>query len=194
MWSVLFPFPASPSNPLLFPSFPSFPSSTPFSMDNLTPPTQSPTATIPPQGSNGLSLNFNVIVITAVLLCALICALGLNSMLQCVVTGTHRAVTEPVEWVASRRHNSGLKRKDMIGLPTSTYAAAGSPSSTTSGCAICLVDFSDGDRLRVLPKCNHRFHVSCIDTWLLSHSSCPTCRHQLKSNDSITSLEILTTM
>ncbi|KAJ4982049.1 hypothetical protein NE237_032886 [Protea cynaroides] len=161
-------------------------------MDKFMPPTQSPTASISSVASNGASLDFNVIVILAAMLCALVCALGLNSMLKCVVRGTHRALTQPVEWVAS--FNSGLQKKDMVALPTSTYASStlsGLPTST-SNCAICLVDFSDGDRIRVLPKCNHHFHVACIDTWLLSHSSCPTCRHQLKYNDSQEPVEIVT--
>ncbi|KAI9108086.1 hypothetical protein K1719_020959 [Acacia pycnantha] len=46
-------------------------------------------------------------------------------------------------------------------------------------CPICLGEFEKGDKVRMLPKCNHGFHVSCIDTWLLSHSSCPNCRHSL---------------
>ncbi|KAL6206258.1 hypothetical protein ACLB2K_023506 [Fragaria x ananassa] len=116
------------------------------------------------------------------------------SLLQCA----NRAITEPVQWVASRRLNSGLKKKEMVALPTSTYSNSSSscPSPSSSpGCAICLVDFSDGDKIRVLPKCNHRFHVVCIDKWLQSHSSCPTCRHRLKSSsDAMLSLsEILTT-
>ncbi|KAH8521262.1 hypothetical protein H0E87_002353 [Populus deltoides] len=105
---------------------------------------------------------------------------------------TRRAVTEPAGWISSRRRNSGLKKKEMVALPTSTYAHQGSPSSA-SGCAICLADFTDGDKIRVLPKCNHRFHADCIDKWLLSHSSCPTCRHRLKSNESVPSLEQIVT-
>lgn len=128
--------------------------------------------------------DFNVMVIVAAIICALLCALGLNSMLQCVVRCANRALTEPVEWMNSRRMNSGLKKKEMVALPTSTYANSGSPSSA-SGCAICLMDFSEGDKIRVLPKCNHRFHIGCIDKWLLSHSSCPTCRNRVKSYDNI---------
>ena len=44
-------------------------------------------------------------------------------------------------------------------------------------CVICLSEFVPGERLRFLPKCNHGFHVRCIDKWLKSHSSCPKCRH-----------------
>lgn len=28
----------------------------------------------------------------------------------------------------------------------------------------------------MLPQCGHGFHVACVDTWLGSHSSCPSCR------------------
>jgi hypothetical protein len=50
-------------------------------------------------------------------------------------------------------------------------------------CVICIEQFQDGDRLRVLP-CEHRFHTSCIDKWLsgsYSHEDCftglcPTCK------------------
>ncbi|XP_030454369.2 E3 ubiquitin-protein ligase Os04g0590900-like [Syzygium oleosum] len=45
-----------------------------------------------------------------------------------------------------------------------------------SDCTVCLSEFSDGETLRVLPKCGHAFHVPCIDTWLRSHTNCPLCR------------------
>lgn len=149
------------------------------------------------QQQQSSAINFNVMVIVAAMLCALVCALGLNSTLQCVFQCTYRALTEPRQWLVSRRQNSGLKKKEVVALPTSTFAinnAGNSPSSSASGtsCAICLVDFIDGDKIRVLPKCNHRFHVACIDKWLLSHSSCPTCRHRLRqkySSESLPSLD-----
>ncbi|OIV98910.1 hypothetical protein TanjilG_07345 [Lupinus angustifolius] len=49
-------------------------------------------------------------------------------------------------------------------------------------CAVCLSDFKDYDSLRLLPKCNHVFHPSCIHSWLCSHVTCPVCRANL--NDS----------
>jgi hypothetical protein len=45
-------------------------------------------------------------------------------------------------------------------------------------CPICIVDFEEGEAVRVLP-CNgaHRFHKECVDPWLLElSSSCPICR------------------
>lgn len=46
-------------------------------------------------------------------------------------------------------------------------------------CAVCLCEFSEKDKLRLLPMCSHAFHISCIDTWLLSNSTCPLCRGTL---------------
>ena len=45
-------------------------------------------------------------------------------------------------------------------------------------CPICIVDFEEGDDLRVLPcEGKHRFHQGCVDPWLLElSSSCPLCR------------------
>ncbi|WVZ65269.1 hypothetical protein U9M48_014664 [Paspalum notatum var. saurae] len=43
-------------------------------------------------------------------------------------------------------------------------------------CAVCLGEFSDGELVRLLPRCAHPFHAPCIDTWLRAHVNCPICR------------------
>ncbi|XP_070053869.1 RING-H2 finger protein ATL2-like [Nicotiana tomentosiformis] len=43
-------------------------------------------------------------------------------------------------------------------------------------CPVCLSQFENGEAGRVLPKCNHSFHIECIDMWFQSHSNCPICR------------------
>ncbi|KAG6911146.1 hypothetical protein DXG01_003886 [Tephrocybe rancida] len=45
-------------------------------------------------------------------------------------------------------------------------------------CPICIMDFEEGDDLRLLPcEGKHRFHQACVDPWLLElSSSCPICR------------------
>lgn len=41
-------------------------------------------------------------------------------------------------------------------------------------CRVCLRVFKVGQLVRKLPRCNHKFHVECIDNWLLhSHPTCP---------------------
>eukprot|EP01065_Artemidia_motanka_P037801 TRINITY_DN466_c0_g2_i1.p1 TRINITY_DN466_c0_g2~~TRINITY_DN466_c0_g2_i1.p1 ORF type:complete len:211 (+),score=58.73 TRINITY_DN466_c0_g2_i1:95-727(+) len=42
-------------------------------------------------------------------------------------------------------------------------------------CALCLADFVEGERLRVL-RCGHHFHSACVDDWLHNWgSTCPLC-------------------
>ncbi|KAK1438429.1 hypothetical protein QVD17_04238 [Tagetes erecta] len=43
-------------------------------------------------------------------------------------------------------------------------------------CLVCLGEFQEEEKLRLLPKCSHAFHVYCIDNWLANHSNCPLCR------------------
>lgn len=157
-------------------------------------PTISPT-TSKPCNNPPQQHSLNSVILIAAIVCALLCALGLNTMLQCVFQCANRVLTEPLQWIASRRRNSGLKKKDRVALPTSVYTTHSGGSSSTpqtmdSNCAICLAEFCDGDNMKLLPKCNHRFHVVCIDKWLLSHSSCPTCRNMIKSRDSVHCLSI----
>ncbi|VAH17728.1 unnamed protein product [Triticum turgidum subsp. durum] len=34
-----------------------------------------------------------------------------------------------------------------------------------------------------MPQCGHGFHVDCVDTWLRSNSSCPSCRRPIVLDD-----------
>ncbi|CAL5329577.1 unnamed protein product [Camellia sinensis] len=52
-------------------------------------------------------------------------------------------------------------------------------------CSVCLSEFEEDETLRLLPKCNHAFHIPCIDTWLRSHTNCPMCRAGIVSNTTV---------
>ncbi|XVE60546.1 hypothetical protein DITRI_Ditri05aG0137400 [Diplodiscus trichospermus] len=49
-------------------------------------------------------------------------------------------------------------------------------------CSVCLNEFQEDETVRLLPKCNHAFHISCIDTWLRAHINCPLCRAHIVSD------------
>lgn len=56
-------------------------------------------------------------------------------------------------------------------------------------CAVCLSEVSAGEKTRLLPKCNHGFHVECIDMWFQSHATCPLCRNPVANPNSSASGE-----
>ncbi|KAH9618468.1 hypothetical protein KSS87_004744 [Heliosperma pusillum] len=46
-------------------------------------------------------------------------------------------------------------------------------------CSVCLGDYQAEDRLQQIPGCCHTFHLTCIDHWLATHTTCPLCRLSL---------------
>lgn len=50
-------------------------------------------------------------------------------------------------------------------------------------CAVCLSELAAGEKFRLLPKCNHGFHIECIDMWFQSHSTCPLCRNPVSNSN-----------
>ncbi|KAK4428303.1 RING-H2 finger protein ATL80 [Sesamum alatum] len=141
----------------------------------------------PPTPSNGSSppvetLDSDFVVILAALICALICVLGLVAVARCSwirrFTGRNATATESGAPPRSAA-NKGLKKKVLKSLPKHTYGEDKEQTEKLSDCAICLAEFTAGEEIRVLPQCGHGFHVACIDTWLGSHSSCPSCRQIL---------------
>lgn len=128
--------------------------------------------------SSRADFDTNMVIILAALLCALVCALGINSIVRCALRYGRRFPFETPEDTAARLASTGLKKSALQRIPIAVYGAA-EVNIPVTDCPICLGEFGEGDEVRVLPKCHHSFHVKCIDTWLLSHSSCPTCRQSL---------------
>jgi len=126
----------------------------------------------------------NVIMILAVLLCALICSLALNSIIRCGLRFSNVALNNDSSSSSSSNPsqqlaNKGIKKKALKTFPTVSYSAELKLPSLDTECIICLSEFTKGEKVRILPKCNHGFHVRCIDKWLKEHSSCPKCRQCL---------------
>uniref|UniRef100_A0A7N0T295 RING-type E3 ubiquitin transferase n=1 Tax=Kalanchoe fedtschenkoi TaxID=63787 RepID=A0A7N0T295_KALFE len=75
-------------------------------------------------------------------------------------------------------HDCGLDQAAIDALPVFLYKDV-TGAHEPYDCAVCLSEFLLDDKLRLLPMCSHAFHIHCIDTWLLSSSTCPVCRNSL---------------
>lgn len=51
-------------------------------------------------------------------------------------------------------------------------------------CAICQDQLPAGTEALTITACDHRFHSTCIRTWLTGHVMCPVCRHDIRESDS----------
>ncbi|KAD6120079.1 hypothetical protein E3N88_11350 [Mikania micrantha] len=73
----------------------------------------------------------------------------------------------------------GLDELIIREIPISQYTKTDGEKRSWYECVVCLNDFQEMDTLRVLPSCNHAFHLDCIDIWLQNNANCPLCRLSL---------------
>ncbi|OIW07925.1 hypothetical protein TanjilG_20026 [Lupinus angustifolius] len=71
----------------------------------------------------------------------------------------------------------GLSTSELDKLPRIT----GKELVMGSECAVCLDEIGNEQPARLVPGCNHGFHIECDDTWLSKHPVCPVCRTKLDS-------------
>uniref|UniRef100_A0A5B7C512 RING-type E3 ubiquitin transferase n=1 Tax=Davidia involucrata TaxID=16924 RepID=A0A5B7C512_DAVIN len=151
------------------------------------PPPTNVSKTSGPYAGGDANFDSNMVIILAALLCALICALGLNSIVRCALRCGHRFAFETPDQAVARLASTGLKKDALSQIPVAVYKSGLNIPATD--CPICIGEFAEGEKVRILPRCNHGFHVKCIDTWLVSHSSCPTCRQLLFENPTSSNTE-----
>ena len=51
------------------------------------------------------------------------------------------------------------------------------PKPNDNTCPICLSEYQPKETLKIIPKCQHCFHIECIDEWLSLNATCPICRN-----------------
>ncbi|CAN6908921.1 unnamed protein product, partial [Brassica oleracea] len=75
-----------------------------------------------------------------------------------------------------------FKKRDVVG--------GEDQEKSSQECSVCLNEFQEDEKLRIIPNCCHVFHIDCIDIWLQGNANCPLCRTSV-SWDASFSLDLI---
>lgn len=67
---------------------------------------------------------------------------------------------------------NGLSPSQIINIPIENV------NESDGMCPICIESFKELQKGRVL-RCGHKYHLLCIDKWLMQHTSCPLCKAEI---------------
>ncbi|KAF3628955.1 E3 ubiquitin-protein ligase ATL23 [Capsicum chacoense] len=84
--------------------------------------------------------------------------------------------TGPGQDPVKTNEQKGLNEAQLDKLPKIT----GKELVMGNDCAVCLDEIENEQIARIVPGCNHGFHVECADTWLSKNPICPVCRTKLE--------------
>jgi hypothetical protein len=98
---------------------------------------------------------------------------SLMSLLLNAVTAMPRADLEPV-----------VVHPDNQTIDRTTTLRSARPSDENEVCSICQDCYTEGQAIRSITHCSHRFHKSCIDQWFEQNVHCPVCRYDIRETPS----------
>ena len=91
-----------------------------------------------------------------------------------------------------RRQTNSTFMEPVVVRPTQQQINSGSSiveltnnsDNSAEICSICQDSLvQDGRQVRRINTCHHMFHDNCINTWFNNNVRCPTCRHDIRTQN-----------
>ncbi|ERN20675.1 hypothetical protein AMTR_s00070p00189230 [Amborella trichopoda] len=76
--------------------------------------------------------------------------------------------------------SKGLSSNIISSLPSIVFRPASANDGNLDQCAICQVDYEEGEALVNLP-CKHAYHLECINNWFQINKVCPVCNKEVST-------------
>ncbi|XVF66506.1 hypothetical protein PTKIN_Ptkin10aG0041700 [Pterospermum kingtungense] len=98
---------------------------------------------------------------------------------------SRRRPEDPLMAYSPAMEHRGLDESVIRSIPIIQFKKGGDSGDfgerSFCECAVCLNEFQEDEKLRIIPNCNHVFHIDCIDVWLQNNANCPLCRTSVSS-------------
>ncbi|XVE83302.1 hypothetical protein DITRI_Ditri16bG0077900 [Diplodiscus trichospermus] len=108
------------------------------------PPNHPSVAAAPPPYSPKNNLDENVFMVLSVLLCGLLCSLGLNFIVRCALRCSTREASDFTGNRSAVTVNRGIEQKALKTFPVVNYSAYMNLPGLDRECVICLSEFVPG--------------------------------------------------
>ncbi|KAL8515755.1 hypothetical protein ACS0TY_014442 [Phlomoides rotata] len=92
---------------------------------------------------------------------------------------------DPLTVYSPPPENRGLNEAQIRSIPIFKFQKVDKEEKVSDAklceCAVCLNEFQEEEKLRIIPNCAHVFHIDCIDIWLQNNANCPLCRRSISA-------------
>ncbi|CAI5532509.1 unnamed protein product [Closterium sp. Naga37s-1] len=76
--------------------------------------------------------------------------------------------------------SKGLVQATIDALPRVAYSTKSPLRRGEDMCAICQLEYEEGEELLLLPPCHHSYHEACVLQWLGRNKVCPVCKEEVQ--------------
>ncbi|XP_010522482.1 PREDICTED: RING-H2 finger protein ATL16-like [Tarenaya hassleriana] len=166
------------------------------------PPPHISSPIFPRSGSSGTSFPILAVAVIGILATAFLLVSYYVFVIKCCLNwhridllrrfslSRRRNGQDPLMIYSRELRDRGLDESEIRALPIFQFKKRvgdrneGEEDKTSQECSVCLNEFQEDEKLRIIPNCCHLFHIDCIDIWLQNNANCPLCRTSVSCNSS----------